>query len=126
VPNKEFITSRLLNWTLSDQTTRVMVTVGVAYGSDIEEAMAIVIKTAKDHPQILSDPSPAVYFESLGDNALIINLRAYVGKHEHRLPTRSELHVAVYKALNAAEIPISYPQRDIHLDTSQPLDIRLS
>ncbi len=126
VPNKEFITSRLLNWTLSDQTTRLMITIGVAYGSDVEQAMAIVTRLAKAHSQVLSEPVPTVYFENLGDNALIINLHAYVGKSEYRLSTLSELHVAIYNALNDAQIPISYPQRDVHLDTSQPLDIRLS
>ncbi|PID42269.1 MAG: hypothetical protein CSB48_10810 [Proteobacteria bacterium] len=126
VPNKEFITSRLLNWTLSDQTTRLIITAGVAYGSDVEKAMTIMARLAQDHPQVLPDPAPTVYFESLGDNALIITLRAFVAKNENRMSTLSELHLAIYNALNEAEIPISYPQRDVHLDTTQPLDIRVN
>lgn len=125
VPNKEFITGRLLNWTLSDQTTRIYLTVGIAYGSDVEKAMSIVHELVKTQANVMTDPACSVFFESLGDNALIIGLRAYVAKLEYRLPTISELHTRIYKALNEAQIPIAFPQRDIHLDTLKPLEVRV-
>lgn len=126
VPNKEFITNRLLNWSLSDQTMRLLVQVGVAYGSDVRKAMDIIIDIAKQHPHVIDDPAPAVTFESLGDNALILYLRAYINNLDHRLPTTTDLNLEVYERLNEAGIVIAFPQRDVHLHTAGPLDVRMA
>ncbi len=125
VPNKEFITNRLLNWTLSDQTTRLLIPIGIAYGSDPRLAMQLIEESAKNNTNVLSDPAPIVSFESFGDNALIIYLRAYIGGLDVRLPTITDLHVDIYEKLNAAGIVIAFPQRDVHLDTQSPLEIRV-
>lgn len=125
VPNKEFITGRLLNWTLSDSTTRIFLPVGIAYGSDVEKALDLIAEVVKNHPQVLEEPAASVFFESLGDNALILNVRCYVSLLEHRLPTISALHTDIYKRLNEAGIVIAFPQRDVHLDTLKPLEVRL-
>ncbi|ARU58088.1 mechanosensitive ion channel MscS [Oleiphilus messinensis] len=125
VPNKEFITSRLLNWTLSDQTNRLLIPIGIAYGSDVRKAMSIIANIAEAHPLVLSDPAPLVTFESFGDNALMIYLRAYVNGLDHRLPTLSDLHLEIYEQCNDAKIVIAFPQRDVHLDTSRPLEIQV-
>ena len=82
VPNKEFITGRLLNWSLSDQVTRLMVVIGVAYGSDVEQAHALMREAALEHPRVLDDPKPALSFEGFGDNALTLILRAYIDTRE--------------------------------------------
>jgi len=125
VPNKEFITGRLLNWSLSDQTTRLLIPVGVAYGSDVQKAMALMAEAAEENERVLSDPMPFVTFEGFGDNALALNLRAYIGSLDYRVTTISELHEAINQKMNEAGIVIAFPQRDVHLDTSQPLDIRI-
>ena len=75
VPNKEFITGRLLNWSLSDQTTRVILSVGIAYGSDVRLAMRLLEEAAGENENVLDDPDPSVIFETFGDNALAF--RAY-------------------------------------------------
>jgi potassium efflux system protein len=125
VPNKEFITGRLLNWSLSDQVTRVVIAVGVAYGCDVERAMDLITETARENPHVLPDPPPFTGFEGFGDNALTLNLRCFIDSIEYRLSTISELHQAINRKLNAAGIVIAYPQRDLHLDTTRPLDIRI-
>ncbi|OZG73247.1 hypothetical protein BTA51_12270 [Hahella sp. CCB-MM4] len=125
VPNKEFITNRLLNWTLSDQTTRLLIPIGIAYGSDARLAMQLIEESARNNPNVLSDPAPIVSFESFGDNALIIYLRAYISGLDVRLPTLTDLHLDIYDKLNGAGIVIAFPQRDIHLDTQSPLEIRV-
>lgn len=125
VPNKEFITGRLLNWTLSDQITRIVIPVGIAYGSDIPLALKLVQEAAQEHDRILEDPKPLVTFESFGDNALVIILRCFIGIMDMRLQTTSELNQAIYHKFDKAGIIISFPQRDIHLDTTRPLDIRV-
>ena len=125
VPNKNFITQELLNWSLSDQTTRIMINVGVAYGSDVEKAMEIMREAATGHHRIMQDPAPDVVFEEFGDNALLLTLRCYLDNIDIRLRTITELNLAIYKGMTDAGIEISFPQRDVHLDTSAPLQIRL-
>jgi len=125
VPNKEFITNRLLNWTLSDQTTRLLIPVGIAYGADAHLAMQLIEKAARDNTNVIDDPAPSVSFESFGDNALVIYLRAFIASLDVRLITTTELHLDIYENLNAAGISIAFPQRDVHLDTSRPLEVRM-
>lgn len=125
VPNKEFITGRLLNWSLSDQVTRVNVPVGVAYGCDVDKAMAIIEAAARSNERVLETPEPFVTFEEFGDNSLLLKLRCYLGSVDHRLSVISELHSKINHDLAAADISIAFPQRDLHLDTDAPLDIRI-
>jgi len=125
VPNKEFITGRLLNWSLSDQTTRIKVPVGVAYGSDVQKAMQLMDQAARENVMVLADPSPSVIFEAFGDNTLNLVLRCFVGSQNDRMPAITELHEAINRKFNDAGICIAFPQRDVHLDTTRPLDIRI-
>jgi potassium efflux system protein len=125
VPNKEFITGRLLNWTLSDPMARIVVPVGIAYGSDVGLAIKLIQETAEQNERILEDPVPLVTFDSFGDNALNIVLRCYIASMDYRLLTQSELNETINQKFANAGISIAFPQRDIHLDTSQPLDIRI-
>ncbi|MCU7960821.1 MAG: mechanosensitive ion channel, partial [gamma proteobacterium symbiont of Bathyaustriella thionipta] len=90
VPNKEFITQQLLNWTLSDQTTRLLVPVGVAYGSDVRLASELMLKAAKQHPRVLDDPKATVFFETFGDNTLNLQMRCFIVT-THPLPDRTHL-----------------------------------
>ena len=125
VPNKEFITGRLLNWTLSDQITRLNIKVGIAYGSDVQKAMLLMDAAARKNETILDDPAPYIFFNGFGDNALSLELRCYVGLQGHRIPAITNLHEEINRAFNEAGISISFPQRDVHLDTSSPLDVRI-
>ena len=75
VPNKEFITGHLMNWTLSNPINRVVITVGVAYGSDTQKARELLLKVAGEHPIVMEDPAPLATFEGFGDNALNLVLR---------------------------------------------------
>jgi potassium efflux system protein len=125
VPNKEFITGRLLNWSLSDQATRVILSVGIAYGSDVRQAMDLLAEAAREHENVLDDPAPSVIFESFGDNALGLLLRFFVDSAELRYPTVSALNEAINDKLNAAGINIAFPQRDVHLDTIKPLRVQI-
>ncbi|MDH3387676.1 MAG: mechanosensitive ion channel, partial [Gammaproteobacteria bacterium] len=125
VPNKEFITGRLLNWTLSDPMARIVIPVGIAYGSDVGLALKLVSEAARENERVLDDPEPLVTFENFGDNALNIMLRCYIESMDYRLQTQSELNVAINGKFEASGIVIAFPQRDIHLDTSRPLDLRI-
>ena len=125
VPNKEFITGRLLNWSLSDQTTRIKVPVGVAYGSDVQLAMSLMDEAARENKHVLAEPSPSIIFQAFGDNALNLVLRCFVGSQDIRMKTITQLHEAVNDKFNNAGICIAFPQRDVHLDASKPLEVRI-
>lgn len=125
IPNKAFITGRVINWTLSDEVNRIVVVVGVAYGSDVDKAMNLMLDAARENQEVLDDPEPIASFEAFGDNALTLQLRSYLNNMENRLATITDLHRAINNKFNAAGICIAFPQRDLHLDTSTPLDIRI-
>lgn len=126
IPNKEFITGRVINWTLTDKVNRILVNVGVAYGSDVDQAMALMLEAAHENENVLDEPAPVASFEAFGDNALGLVLRSYLGAMDNRLATITALHESINRKFAEAGISISFPQRDLHLDTTRPLDIRVT
>jgi len=126
VPNKEFVTGRLLNWTLSNPINRVVIAVGVAYGSDTEKTRALLLKVAHGNPSVLEDPAPIAAFEGFGDNALNFVLRCYLPNFDNWVLNKTELHMAIDREFRNAGITIAFPQRDIHFDTGRPLQIRIT
>jgi len=126
VPNKEFITGRLLNWTLTDQINRIVITVGVEYGSDTRRALQLLRSVATEHPRILAEPEPLISFEGFGDNALTLVLRCYMETLDGRIDVISALHQAIDDKFREAGIGIAFPQRDVHLRSGAPLEVRLS
>jgi len=114
VPNKELVTGRLLNWSLSDAMIRVTLTVGVAYGSDVDKAMTLLREAADENKNVVAEPEPRVIFDEFGDSSLMLNLRAYIADLDQRFPTITALHNAVDQKFRAAGIVIAFPQRDVH------------
>ena len=115
VPNREFITGRLLNWTLSDTMNRVVINIGVAYGSDTSLVRETILEVAREHDNVLDDPAPLVTFESFGDSSLNFVLRAYLPNLDNRLQTIHDLHALINSRLAQQNIEIPFPQRDLHL-----------
>ncbi len=125
VPNKEFVTGRLLNWTLTDPINRITIDVGVAYGSDVALALSLMREAAAEHPRVLTDPAPLITFEEFGDSALVLRMRSYLDSMEFRTITRSEVDEIINRKFEEAGIVIAFPQTDVHLDTAQPLSVRI-
>ena len=125
VPNKEFITGRLLNWSLTDQQNRITIPIGIEYGSDTRKALSILAQVADQHERVLDDPAPLISFEGFGDNALTIVLRCYLSSLDGRIGVATELHQAIYDRFKEEGIGMAFPQRDVHLSLRAPLDIRL-
>jgi potassium efflux system protein len=115
VPNKEFITGRVLNWTLSDQMNRVVVNVGVAYGSDVGRVRDLLLKIAAENEFILRDPAPMACFDGFGDSSLNFVLRCYLPNLENRLAVTHDLHANIHNAFQAEGIEIPFPQRDLNV-----------
>lgn len=115
VPNKIFITDRLINWTLSDTVTRVMMPVSVAYGTPIELVETILKDAVKNTELVLQDPEPAVNFVGFGESSLDFKIQVFVRELSDRVVVTHQLHVHIYEALQANHVEIPYPQRDVHI-----------
>ncbi|WP_163025852.1 mechanosensitive ion channel domain-containing protein [Chachezhania antarctica] len=115
VPNQDLIGGVVKNMTLSSRHGRLIIPIGVAYGSDLDKVKEILEQAAKEQTTLLRTPPPVVLFRGMGDSALDFELRCYLRNVDDLLMTQSDLLFRIYKALNAAEIEIPFPQRDIHV-----------
>jgi len=115
VPNKSLITDTILNWTLSASISRIVINVGVAYGTDTDQARELLLEVANEHPIIMQDPAPMATFEQFADSTLNLVLRCYVPDLDFRLRTTSELHTEINRRFTKAGIEIAFPQQDIHI-----------
>ncbi len=115
VPNKDLITGKLLNWTLSDSVNRVVIKVGIAYGSDTHLASRLLVDIARRQRGVLREPPPSVTFEAFGDSTLNFTLKVYLDNLDNRGDAVHELHMAINDELAKAGIELAFPQRDIHI-----------
>jgi potassium efflux system protein len=115
IPNKELITGRLLNWTLSDEMTRILIQVGIAYGSDVDKAMEILLELAHEDERVLEEPPPGVVFDQFADSSLNLGFRVFVGTLADRLPVMTDMHRKIHRRFAEEGITIAFPQRDVHI-----------
>jgi small-conductance mechanosensitive channel len=115
VPNKTFITDRLTNWTLTDSMTRLIVKVGVAYGSDVDRVHALLQQAAKDSPFVLAEPTPRSWFIAFGASSLDFDLRVFVQSVDQRFSAMNDLNGRIARLFNEAGVEIAFPQMDLHL-----------
>jgi potassium-dependent mechanosensitive channel len=115
IPNKVFITGQVLNWTLTDPVNRVVIRVGVAFGSDTQQAADILRRVAKEHSIVLDDPAPGVSLESFGESSLNFVLRCFLPNMDNRGTVIHELHMAIDREFRRAGIEMPFPQQDVHV-----------
>ncbi len=120
VPNKLFITDQLINWTLSDTVTRIVVSIGIAYGEDIGKVEHILRDAITATPLVLAEPHANVVFIGFGDSALQFDIHVFVHELSDRLEVGHVLRKNIYEALLANHIEIPFPQRDIHIRSYPP------
>jgi small-conductance mechanosensitive channel len=118
VPNSQLLENTVVNWTLIDKLARAVVRVGVAYGSPVRKVEELILKSAMEHPDIIHNPEPVVFFEDFGDSALIFELyfwiNAFGEKDLRRI--KSDIRFRIDELFNEAGIVIAFPQQDVHLD----------
>ena len=115
IPNADLVANQVTNWTLRNRRARLIIPVGVAYGSDIPLVIETLKASADPHPMVAKDHAPQVLFLSFGESTLDFELRVWVLDVDQRLTTRSELHQEIDRRFREAEIEIAFPQRDFHL-----------
>ena len=125
VPNSDFITHSVTNWSHGDPKVRLRLPVGVAYGSDVESLRRVLLEVAAENPSVLKEPSPDVRFLGFGDSSLDFELAVWTIDMSHR-PTRfrSDLYFAIERKLRENNIEIPFPQRDLHIRSGE-LPVRM-
>lgn len=118
IPNKALITERVINWTLSDQTSRLLLKIRVAEGSDVALAQQVLLDTVRSHPEVMQTPAATAFFAGFGDSSLDFEIRAFVDSLEKRLRVQHDLYAAIETALRQHGIGIPFPQRDTYLHTA--------
>jgi small-conductance mechanosensitive channel len=127
IPNSTFVEQNLTNWTLENRKVRFSVKVGVAYGSPVKEVERLLFDVAERHGLILDNPAPEVAFEDFGADALMFALYYWLDLKPDVIARRvaTDLRFMIEKSFAEHGIAIAYPQRDVHLDTAKPLEVRV-
>ncbi|NAY90331.1 mechanosensitive ion channel [Muricauda sp. JGD-17] len=121
IPNHKFISDIMYNYTQNHKTTREKVTLGVAYGSDVELVTQILEQVAKEQRQVLKTPKPFVLFDDFGDSALVFSLNFYTNDSFGDPKIKSELRYKINSKFKENNIKIPFPQRDVHLFQHQQI-----
>lgn len=126
IPNANFIDNQVVNWTYSSREVRRELHVDVAYGTDVRQAEALFLAAAADHPHVLRNHAPEVFFDGFGDSALKVVLVYWMEFENPASPRQvdSDLRHDIYGRLTAAGISIPYPQRVVHVELAQPISVR--
>lgn len=119
VPNSEFISQRVINWSHNDRNIRFRIPVGVSYNEDPEKVRNILLEAAKENDQILDEPAPMVLFDEFADSSLNFMLAVWTNTYTDRpLILKSELYFSIFEKFKKEGIEIPFPQRDIHIKSS--------
>jgi small-conductance mechanosensitive channel len=119
VPNSQFVTSSVINWSYTDRDVRFNVPVGVSYSSDPQEIKKLLLEIAAEHSGVLKQPEPDVLFQEFGDSSLNFVLRVWTRDYTSRPGViRSDLNYAISKKFKERGVEIPFPQRDLHIRSS--------
>jgi len=121
VPNKEFVTGSIVNWTLSDPVTRLVIPVGIAYGSDTALARTILLRVARENSFVQVEPTPSAIFRGFGDSTLNFELRIFIPTRDVWPQVVDDLHTRIDLEFRKSGIEIAFPQRDLHIRSAEPL-----
>ncbi len=123
VPNSEFISSRVINWSHGDPKVLMEINVGVSYDSDLETVLQALQEVAQESPHVLKTPPPHVHLTNFGDSAWDMQLRVWVADPKTMRQVRSDLNCAIVRKFREKGIEIPFPQRDLHLRSSVALPV---
>lgn len=127
VPNSRLLEQTVVNWVLVDKEIRTVVRVGVAYGSPVRRVADLIMEAVRAQSESKDEPAPTVVFEDFGDSALIFDAYFWcdVGGEKLLRDIRSEIRFRITDLFAENDITIAFPQRDVHLDSGDPLEVRL-
>ncbi len=120
VPNGMLLSEKMINWTLSSDKRRIEIALGVAYGTDPQRVLDLLMQVAESGKGVARMPSPTVVFSGFGQSTLDFSVRVWTENYEDSAIVRSALAVDIHSALVKAGISIPYPQRDLHIKSISP------
>jgi small-conductance mechanosensitive channel len=124
IPNEDLITQQVVNWSFSSNNIRIRVPVGISYNDDPHRAMEIIVAAVEKIPRVLNDPAPKCLLTGFGDSSVDLELRFWIQDPQNGVANiRSTVLLKVWDALKAAGIEIPFPQRDVHLDLTGPVNV---
>ena len=124
VPNSEFVSGRVVNWSHGDPKLRLRIPIPVSYGSDVEHASDILLDVARRQPDVLAEPPAEVRFVRFAESSLDLELLVWIAEPRHKERVGSALHYAIRAAFLGEGIEIPFPQRDLHLRSAVSLSVR--
>ncbi|MFN3834862.1 MAG: mechanosensitive ion channel family protein [Glycocaulis sp.] len=126
IPNEEFITTKVVNWSFSDDAVRIKRPIGVAYGTDVPKAMQVIVDATNSVERVLKSPETRCLLRGFGDNSIDLEVRFWIADPQQGVNNvSSEVLLAIWKAFEAEGIQFPFPQRDVHLDTREALRVRV-
>ncbi|GAB4280125.1 MAG: hypothetical protein Kow0029_24440 [Candidatus Rifleibacteriota bacterium] len=117
VPNSDLVSNTVTNWTLTDRQIRLIIPVGVAYGSDISLVTSVLTRVAQENPFVMKFPEPIVLFTGFGSSSLDFELRVYVSDIDNMLTLKNNINREIDRLFRENNIEIPFPQNDIHIRT---------
>lgn len=126
IPNKTFVTSQLINWTLTDTVTRITLQIGVDYNSDIDKVKELLLQIANDNPRVIKDPAPNVSFVNFGADTLNLELTMLVNEISDRGAATDEINRKILTNFAAENINMPFHQVEITLKNNQGHELTLS
>ncbi len=122
IPNEDFITSRVTNWTYSNSRARVEIAIGVSYGSDLELTREIMLKAAREHERCLSEPEPACFLRNFGDSSIDFKLFFWIEDiTKGRWGPQSDVMFEIWRQFKLQGIEIPFPQHDVHIKNAEKI-----
>ncbi len=131
IPNSTLLQNKVINWSLTDDIVRREIVVGVIYGSPVRTVENLLKQAAEEHSLVEKYPNPLVLFEDFGDNSLVFTLIIWIsmartGRAQIYIrQVESDIRFRIDELFREKHIVIAFPQRDVHLDTLKPLEVRI-
>lgn len=123
VPNSDFISTNVVNWSHGDNRVRLNISVGVSYNSDLDTVLRTLREAALENKEVLKTPQPEVHLKNFGDSSWDMELRIWIGNPKRYRYVRSDINCAIVRKFRENNIEIPFPQRDLHVRTPLPLPI---
>jgi small-conductance mechanosensitive channel len=125
VPNSDFVSSKVINWSHGDPKIRLEIEVGVSYNSDLDTVLRVLKEVASENREVLDNPKPDVLLWEFGDSAWIMMLRVWIDNPKRHPLVRSDINCAIVRSFRNNGIEIPFPQRDLHFRSPLPMPLEI-
>jgi small-conductance mechanosensitive channel len=120
VPNSDFISSKVINWSHTDRNIRFNISIGVSYNEDPQNIRKLLLEVVRENEGVLNEPKPDVLFKDFGDSSLNFNLRVWTREYIDKPDVlKSQIYYAVFEKFKEHDIEIPFPQRDLHIKNTE-------